>query len=120
MLKKLLLVFYLITIAFAGCKNDLEINAPYKEMPSVYALISPNEKTHVIRINKVFLGEGDANVMAKVADSINYPQGELEVSLSRFINDVQVNASPNKRIVYFTDENTVTAEEGAFNTSQRV
>ena len=84
---RLAVVLLLTVVMFTTCRNDLELNAPYKEIPSIYAVINPSEPVHVIRINKVFLGEGDANAMAKVADSVNYPAGELTVTLRRFVND---------------------------------
>ena len=76
--------FLLIIFTLTTCKNKLNINAPYKEIPSIYAVLNPQENIQIIRINKVFLGEGDANVMAKVADSVNYNAGDLLVTLERF------------------------------------
>ena len=72
----------LVSVLLNSCKNDLELNAPYREYPSIYAVLNPQDRIQVIRINKVFLGEGDANVMAKVADSVNYQPGELSVTLT--------------------------------------
>jgi hypothetical protein len=119
MFLRVLFIFPALILLFAGCKNDLEINAPYKEMPSIYAVLCPQEAIQVIRINKVFLGEGDANLMAKISDSVNYAPGEIEVSLTRFLNDVQVDAAPGEKRVVFRDSSVTTAE-GAFNTNQRI
>lgn len=106
-----------------SCKNDLTIVAPYKEIPTVYAVITPQEPMQMIRINKVFLGEGDANQMAKVMDSVNYKSGELSVKLERFVNGVKtsagISASGPVNEVMFHDS-VITTEEGAFSTSQRV
>jgi hypothetical protein len=109
----------LLLVIFSGCKNDLKLNAPYKEIPSIYAVLNPSEKTQIIRINKVFLGEGDANQMAQVADSVNYAPGEITVTLNRFVDGKQVNVSPGKRTITFTEAEVKTAP-GAFNTNQRV
>lgn len=98
-----------VSVVVNSCKNDLELNAPYKEYPSIYAVINPQDKIQMIRINKVFLGEGDANVMAKVADSVNYQPGELSVTLT----------GPDAKVITFRDS-MIQASEGAFNTSQRV
>src|SRR5260221_243199 len=105
-------IFLLLLIALitGSCKNDLKLNAPYKEIPSIYAVLNPGEKTQIIRINKVFLGEGDANQMAQLADSINYPEGELDVTLTH---------SGGGAAITFTDSIVKTAE-GAFNSKQRV
>src|SRR5690606_31684114 len=111
----------LLPFVLLSCKNELKLNAPYKEMPSIYAVLCPQEEVQVIRINKVFLGEGDANVMAKVHDSVNYPAGELEVSLTRFENGAQVAASPDGSMeIVFRDDSIVHTSDGAFNRNQRV
>ncbi|MDO8999325.1 MAG: hypothetical protein Q7W45_06135 [Bacteroidota bacterium] len=106
---------------FASCKNDLKINAPYKEIPTIYAVLNPQETIQMIRVNKVFLGEGNANEMAQVADSINYQAGDLAVTLERFVNGTQVAATPtgNKLTIVFRDS-VIQANPGAFNTTQRV
>src|SRR4051812_27307414 len=122
MLKRLFFPFLFVLLAW-GCKNDLQVNAPYKEMPAVYAVLSPQEKIHVIKINKVFLGEGDANMMAKVADSVNYPEGELEVTLTRYVNNGQVNATPDdggQQTIFFKDSVSDNLVPGAFSTTQRL
>jgi hypothetical protein len=109
----------LSALLFNSCKNDLKLNAPYKEIPSIYAVINPQEKIQMIRINKVFLGERDANEMAQVADSINYPAGELSVTLNRYVNGKQEDIVAGKRTITFRDS-MVQASPGAFNTNQRV
>src|SRR5687768_6827809 len=110
---------FVVVLFFASCKNDLELTAPYKEIPTIYAVLNPQDPVQTIRINKVFLGEGDANVMAKVHDSVNYGPGELTVTLDRFLNGAQSDASPNLRTIRFT-ESVINTAEGAFHTSQRV
>jgi hypothetical protein len=104
---------------FNSCKNDLKINAPYKETPSIYAVLCPQDKIQIIRINKIFLGESDANAMAQVADSINYQPGDLTVSLTRSVNGSPANASPTSQTIIFRDS-MVTAVPGVFNSNQRV
>jgi hypothetical protein len=103
------IVFGLVLLAFFSCKEKLELNAPYKEIPSVYAVLDVSSNTHIIRVNKVFLGEGDANQMAQVADSINYPEGELSVSMRH---------SGGK--TYQFKDSVLQTEPGAFNSTQRV
>lgn len=120
----------LLFIGFMGllassCKNDVELNAPYKEIPSIYAVMDPTASEQMVRINKVFLGEGDANLMAKIADSVNYAENELEVKLERFVNNKKVQASKSRSIyddstdIFFT-ERMIETQEGSFNTNQRV
>lgn len=116
-------LFLSCTIAFVlfSCKNDLKLNAPYKEIPSIFAVLNPQDKIQMIRVNKVFLGEGDANKMALVADSVNYPAGELSITLERYVNGVKSTATPtgNKTEITFRDS-MITTDPGAFTTTQRV
>ncbi len=90
-------------------------------MPQVYAIITPQESMQMIRINKIFLGEGDANVMAKQPDSVNYQSGELTVWLEHYNNGSKIAAEMvnGKTEVYFRDS-LIQTEPGAFSTTQRV
>jgi len=110
-------------LIFSSCKNDLQLNAPYKEIPSIFAVVNPQDKIQMIRINKVFLGEGDANVMAKVADSVNYGPGELSVKLERYVNNTKTQAtsspSSDQNVIIFRDS-VIETNAGAFSTTQRV
>jgi len=108
-------------LLFNSCKNDLKIIAPYKEIPQVHAILTPQNPMQMIRINKIFLGEGNANDMALVPDSINYKAGELTVMLERFVNGSKVAAelSTGKTELYFRDS-LIQTEPGAFSTTQRV
>jgi len=69
--------FLLITAAatFAGCSTELDINAPYKDISVVYGLLNMRDSVHLVKINKAYLGEGDAYTFAQIADSNEY-QGE--------------------------------------------
>ncbi|MGZ4037303.1 MAG: hypothetical protein ACXVPQ_05700, partial [Bacteroidia bacterium] len=113
-------VLALAGFVFNSCKNDLKILAPYKERISVYAVLNPQENLQLIRINKIYLGEGNAYDMAKVSDSINYAPGVLTVTLERFINGVNVpttQGNSTKMQIVLKDTMVQTAA-GSFNTNQ--
>ncbi len=113
--------FLLIIFTLTTCKNKLNINAPYKEIPSIYAVLNPQDNIQIIRINKVFLGEGDANVMAKVADSVNYNADDLSIILQRYKNGVLDSACKNSASKTLTfHDSIITTNSGAFSTTQRV
>lgn len=59
----------------AGCSNDLEVMAPYKDIPVVYCVLNPNENVQYLRLEKSFLGAASAYDMARVTDSIYYRDG---------------------------------------------
>jgi hypothetical protein len=117
---KFTLYFVLVLLVLSSCKNDLKLNAPYKEIPTIYAVLSPNEKVHRIRINKVFLGEGNANVMAKVADSVNYGPGEITVTMDRYDYYQYFSKDRKPTKSYAFTEQEVKTTEGAFSNFQRI
>ena len=46
---------------FSSCSNELELNAPYKNIPVIYGVLSVKDTSHYIRIQKVFTNpSGDA------------------------------------------------------------
>ncbi|MBE0652408.1 MAG: hypothetical protein IH594_01340, partial [Bacteroidales bacterium] len=65
-MKKLRLIITLL-IAFLfleQCSTDFDLNAPYKDIMVVYGLLNQNDSTHYLKINRAFLGEDDALIMA--------------------------------------------------------
>ncbi len=109
---------------FNSCKNDLDILAPYKETISVYGLLNAQDSIQYVRINKVFLGEGNAYQMAQVSDSINYKEGVLEVTLQRFLYpstspQLTTIGNPTKKNIYLRDT-VIQTQSGAFNSTQRL
>ncbi len=73
------------SIAFTSCKNDLNVLAPGEESVSVYGILNPSAPVQKIRINKVYLTDGDAVAAGQDANTINYGAGELTVTLQRFM-----------------------------------
>lgn len=120
----LIVLTLVFTSLFTSCKNDLEVLAPGKESVSVYGILNPNERTQNIRINRVYLTDGDAVVAGQDASTINFGPGELRVSLQRFMNGsttptLTTVANSIKKEIVFT-ETVVTTESGAFSSSQRL
>ncbi|MCX8143844.1 MAG: hypothetical protein N3F62_06240 [Bacteroidia bacterium] len=114
-------VFIFTTILFfTTCKNKLNILAPYKELVSVYAILNPQENYQYIRINKVFAGEGNAYDMAQNKDTINFPAGQLQVSLKRKVNGSYAPVSPlSSSIELFLRDTVLYTQSGTFNKEQR-
>ncbi len=108
------------TIFFFSCKNKLNILAPYKELVSVYAILNPQEQYQYIRINKVYAGEGNAYQMAQVNDSINFPAGQLQVSLKRKLyGGYSPVSSASSNTELFLRDTLLTTASGTFNNQQR-
>lgn len=90
-MKKLLLL--LVTgFWLASCSNDFDVTAPWKEVPVVYAIISPQDTAHYVRIEKAFLDpERNSLEIAQIVDSLYYPENAIAVWLEQVSN-------PTKRI----------------------
>lgn len=89
-MKKLpILLFF--GLFLSACSNDFEVIAPWKEIPVVYAILSPFDPVFApgdtaiyIRVEKAFLDpEKSALEVAQIADSLYYPEGALTVWLER-------------------------------------
>ena len=78
----LLLAYFLIP----SCKTDFDINAEYKDITIVYGLLNQKDSIHYIRINKAFLGEGNALIMATDPNNTLYPYEDLNVTMEEYLN----------------------------------
>ena len=114
----------LSVVSLSSCKNELEVLAPGEESVSVYGVLNPNQSVQNIRINKVYLTEGDALTAGQDANQINYGPGELKVTLQRFMTGnttptlTTVGNTTKKEIVL--TETVVTTAGGDFNVNQRI
>lgn len=117
----------------SSCSTDLDVLAPYKDITSVYGVLNQNENIHFVRINKAFLGQADASVMAQVPDSSQYPIDALEVRIIEYddknnqkrtfnLKDTIISNkepgyfySPNQLVYYFTtDSNSKLNQDYAY------
>ena len=82
---KRIVLFLVAAIGFSSCSTDFDTVGPYKETMVIYGLLNQYDSVQWIRVNKAYLGEGNALIMAQERDSINY--GDiLDVTLERFKN----------------------------------
>lgn len=74
-MRKLVALFILLTFALSiwKCETEVNLNDEWQDIPVVYGLLNQKDKVHYVRINKAFLGEGNALKMASNLDSITYP-----------------------------------------------
>lgn len=104
-----------IAVLFNACETDIETNAPWKDITVVYGLLDPQETEHYVKINRAFLGEGDANQMATFADSVNYQDGELDVTILEYDGSNLKNTYTLTRTV-----NDFPKNSGTFNDAENV
>jgi hypothetical protein len=82
-------VFFVLLVLFSfGCRNEFELEAPYRDIPVVYGYLSQQDEDHFIRVEKAFLEPGgDAEVIAQIADSIYYGPDAVTVTLTNLRTD---------------------------------
>lgn len=81
---KKLLYFLLFGTVLSACSNDFEVTAPWKEVPVAYAILSPRDTAHYVRVEKAFLDPNrNALEIAQIADSLYYPENAITVYLEK-------------------------------------
>jgi hypothetical protein len=82
-----------VVIALVSCRNEFEVNTPYTSTMVVYGILDPGDTAHYVKVERSFLGEGDAYAMAQEFDSLNY-SGGIAVMLERIRNGNLVQTIP--------------------------
>lgn len=120
-IKFIFLLTALVTLTNA-CKTDFSVNGDFQEIPVIHFLLDPGQEYHYMKLNKTFLGDGNANDFATIQDSSNFDIVEAHVyqinsSTNDTINDwllsdtVITNKSPGvfyypeQKIYYFREPN---------------
>ena len=82
-------VFLAVTLLLlSGCRDEFELEAPYRDIPVVYGYLSQQDEDHFIRVEKAFLEPGgDAEAIAQIADSIFYAPDAVTVTLTNLRTD---------------------------------
>jgi hypothetical protein len=81
MKKLLFLLFILPVIIFtSSCETDFDLTTDYKEIAVVYGLLNQNDSVQYLRINKAFLGDGNALIYSGIPDSSSFGNS-IEVSM---------------------------------------
>ena len=84
-----------------------------KRLQVVYGLLDQAKDQQFIKVNKAFLGSGDAMLMANIADSINYNPEDLEVSLIRI-------GSSSVLDTIILDTTIIEKDDGLFSTDNNI
>jgi hypothetical protein len=88
-MKKLFIGFVAgLAVLIGGCSTEVETNAPYQEVPVVYAVLNPDSAFQYLRITKGFLnpnGEDARDVAKNDTNALYYKNGELDIKLIAII-----------------------------------
>lgn len=81
---KKVIFFGLLLMAVVSCSNEFDVAAPWKDIPVVYAILSPQDTANYVRVEKAFLDPStDATVIAQIPDSLYYDDSKISVFLER-------------------------------------
>jgi len=105
--KKLGILTVVSALLLGACSTDFELNGDWKETMVVYGLLDQSQPKQYIKINKAFLGEGNAFEYAQVKDSVQFANA-LTVTLRRIKNGNEI-ASYN-----LTQDNSIPKDPGTF------
>lgn len=92
MLRYVIALVAMLTI-FSSCDSEFKLTGDYQEKALVYGLLDPNDNPnaggdgHLFRIQKAFLGEESAFVMAQNADSSYFKYENIFVEIMEFDED---------------------------------
>jgi len=76
---KYTLLFFCLTVFFS-CSNEFELNAPAKEIPIVYGLLSRSDDVHYIRVEKAFIDENTSALeLAQDPNALYFEDVQVEL-----------------------------------------
>lgn len=81
--RPLLLLLPLLMLIMHSCENEVDLLDDYREIPVIYGLVDPSSTTHYVRVQKAFLGQGNALVMAQESDSLYYDTADVRLYIDR-------------------------------------
>ncbi len=80
-----------LIIAFLAqsCEDEIDIIAPEKDVTVIFGLINPNDTTHYVKVNRLFVGENNALLLAQDRSLAEYEN--IEVLIEEYIIDRNAN-----------------------------
>ena len=110
MKKYLYSLIYLICVSFSitSCKEDVNLIGDFKETAIIYGLLDQSESTHLIKINRAFIGPGNALDIAKIPDSSYF--SSLDATITEYLGTTKTGKS------WILEDTTITnkSENGIF------
>lgn len=78
-----LLFLLLILLSQNACREELQLLAPWEDIPVVYGMINRADTAYYVRVEKVFVNpDADANEIARNPDSLYYAEDAISVFLT--------------------------------------
>ena len=110
-MKKLLYLFVGL-VALSSCNEKIDFQGAFKETVVVYGLLDQADSLHYVKVNRAFIGPGNALDIAQIPDSNYFDDVEVTVSeyldgnLSRtwVLRDTLVNTKDTNGVFYAPQE----------------
>jgi len=99
------LLAIVLVLFSAACETEVQLNADYEETTIVYGLVNQSESIHILRVNKSYLGDGNAFSYAGIADSAQYDN--VDAVVEEWINN-------NKVREWTLQDTTIEKNDGLF------
>ena len=78
-------LFLLVTLTIlSSCNEKIDFQGAFKETVVVYGLLDQSDSLHYVKVNRAFIGPGNALDIAQIPDS-NYFD-EVEVTVSEYLD----------------------------------
>ena len=100
-------VFALMT--FQGCETDIDVIAPKRDVTIIYGLLEADKTKHYIKINRAFVGEDSATVLAAKEGVNEYASDEMSAKVLELSETGEVTNAWDLTATYSTGK-----EDGAF------
>lgn len=104
-----IILFFACVLALASCDNELDINAPWRETPVVYAVIDLGQDSQIFRIQKTFQnGEGQTTTdISQIADSLTFKNITVTLVNNNTGNTIQMKRlAPRKEAGFFNNQDS--------------
>ncbi|MBT8195573.1 MAG: DUF4249 family protein [Bacteroidia bacterium] len=102
-----------VFIGFSSCETDFDVNQEWTEIPVIYGLLNTADSITYVRVQKAFLGDGDAFIYASQSDSI-YFQDAISVKIEEWDNGIFVDST------ILVKDSLVVKDTGIFSNSPHV
>lgn len=72
----------------SSCTEEVSVSSSYKASPVIYSLLDQSESMHIVKINRGFVGPGNALTFAQIPDS-NYFE-TVSAKVEELVNNIPV------------------------------
>ncbi len=77
---RLLVILTILSTLWSSCDNELDLTAPWKDIPIVYGMLSPSDTAQYIRVERGFIDKDKSPLeFTKNPDSIYYKNATVQI-----------------------------------------